>query len=129
MERFGDYLYDNSRNLPQSLWDDTAISLVHIPFLHLCDLSKTTTRSTLKVDLTALMHNDLGVPQRWGLEIQSHPAKVPAIKFRSRFTDRACLAIFELPAVRAQLTEAALGSLRAYPDTQSWLSKHQVTLV
>ncbi len=129
LERFGDYLYDNARHLPQTIWDSTVISRIDAPPLHLCDLSKTTTRSALTVDLTALMNADLSVPQQWGLAIQNHPSQVPAIKFKSRFTDKACLAIFDLPGIRAQLKEAALGPVSAYNPALDWLTKHRVTLV
>lgn len=129
MERLGDYIYDNARQLPQTIWDSTVISRIDAPPFHLCDLSKTTTRSALTVDLTALMNADLSVPQQWGLEIQNHPSQVPAIKFRSRFTDKACLAIFDLPGIRAQLKEAGLGPVSAYNPALDWLTKHQVTLV
>ncbi len=129
MERFGGYLYDNARHLPQSIWDGTVISSVKVPAFQLCDLSKAATRSALTVDLASLMSADLHVPQQWGLEIQNHPAEVPAIKFRSRFTDKACLAIFGRPGIRAQLKESRLGSLNDYSPALDWLTKHQVVLV
>ncbi len=129
MERFGDTIYDNGRQLPQKLWDETAISTIDVPPLHLCDLSNTTTRSALTVDLAALMSADLRIPQQWGLEIQSHPAQVPAIKFKSRLTDKACMAIFDLPGIRAQLKESPLGPINQYQTTLEWLTKHRVALV
>jgi hypothetical protein len=54
---------------------------------------------------------------------------VPAIKFTSRFTDKACFAIFDLPGISAQLKAAALGPLSAYHPALDWLTKHQVSLV
>src|SRR5207248_726373 len=99
------------------------------PHFHLCDLSKTATRSALTVDLTALMNNDLRVPQQWGLEIQNHPSQVPAIKFRSRFTNKACLAIFDRPGLSTQLKESTFGPLNQCNQALDWLAKHQVTLV
>jgi hypothetical protein len=129
LERFGDYLYDHARQLPQTIWDSTVVSSIDAPRLHLCDLSKAATRTTLTVDLAALMSADLSVPQQWGLEIQNHPSRVPAIKFKSRFTGRACLAIFDLPGIRARLKAAALGPVSAFSPALDWLTKHQVTLV
>jgi hypothetical protein len=128
-ERFGDQIYDQSRKLPQSLWDGTAISTIDVPQLYLCDFSKTITRSTLTVDLTALMNEDLSVPQQWGLAIQNHPAQVPAIKFKSRFTDKACLAIFDRPDVSVQLKGTGLGPVNRYDAALDWLTTHQVALV
>lgn len=129
MERFGDYLYDNARQLPQTIWDSAVISRIDAPPLHLCDLSKTTTRSALTVDLAALMSADLSVPQRWGLETQNHPSRVPAIKFKSRFTGNACLAIFDREGIRAQLKETALSPLSDDGSALNWLTKHEVTLL
>ena len=73
LERFGDYLYDNARQLPQTIWDSTVISRIDAPPFHLCDLSKTTTRSALTVDLTALMNADLSVPPTMGLGNSKSP--------------------------------------------------------
>jgi len=129
LERFGDYLYDNGHELPQTLWGDNALSTIAAPPLHLCDLSKSVTRSALNVDLTALMNSDLSVPQQWGLEIQNHPSQVPAIKFSSRFTGKACLAIFEHPGVNLKLKETVLGPLDQCNQALDWLAKHQVALV
>jgi hypothetical protein len=129
LERFGDYIYDNARQLPQTLWNDTALSTIDAPHFHLCDLSKTATRSALTVDLTALMNDDLSVPQQWGLEIQNHPSQVPAIKFRSRFTNKACMAIFDRPGTSAQLKESALGPVSKCSQALDWLAQHRVTLV
>jgi hypothetical protein len=85
-ECFGDDMFDNGRVLAKTHWDDSSISKVMVPPLHLCDLSNTSTRSAITVDLTALMSADLAIPQEWGLAIQKHPARVRAIKFKSRFT-------------------------------------------
>jgi hypothetical protein len=128
-ERFGDDLYDNARHLPQTLWDDTAISVIEAPPFHLCDLSTTTTRTALTVDLTALMSADITVPQQWGLAIQNHPSQLPAIKYRSRFTNKACLAVFDRPGIRSQLKESTLGPVNQYIDTLDWLTRHQIALV
>ena len=87
-ECFGDHVFNNGRSLPKTQWDDASISEITVPSLQLCDLSKTSTRSAIMVDLTALMNADLSVPQEWGLAIQNHPAQVPAIKFKRQGWDR-----------------------------------------
>jgi len=128
-EVFGDAVFDHGHALPKTQWDDLVISLIHVPDFHLCDLSKTSTRGALTVDLAALMNEDLAVPQEWGLAIQRHPAQVPALKFKSRFTGHACLAIFDRGAIRQQLRETSLGSLSQFDPALTCLTKHQVTLV
>jgi hypothetical protein len=127
-ERFGDSVFDNGYTLPQTLWDDAMISTIDVPSLHLCDLSGTKTRSAITVDLTALMNEDLTVPQQWGLEIQKHPALAPAIKFKSRFTGTACLAVFDRGGIRAQLKETPLSPLSQFNPALDWLTKNDVTL-
>src|SRR5437870_4597339 len=66
-EIFGDAVFDNEHVLPKTHWDDLMVSSIYVPPLHLCDLSKTTTRGALAVDLGALMSAELSVPQQWGL--------------------------------------------------------------
>ena len=75
------------------------------------------------------MSADITVPQQWGLEIQNHPAQMAAIKYRSRFTDKACLATFERPGTRAQLKESVLDPVNQNSDALDWLTKHQIILV
>jgi hypothetical protein len=128
-EIFGDVVFDNERVVPESHWNDLVISNVQVPDLHLCDLSKTSTRSALTVDLTALMSAEVSVPQQWGLAIQTHPSNVPAIKFKSRFTGNACLAIFDRGSLRRQLRETALGPLSEFDAALNWLTRHEVTLL
>jgi hypothetical protein len=128
-ERFGDNVFDHGYTLPKTQWDDQMISTIEVPRLYLCDLSKTATRSALTVDLTALMNDDLTVPQQWGLEIQKHPAQVPALKFQSRFTAKACLAIFDRGGIRVQLKESPLSPLNQFDPALDWLTKNQVTLL
>jgi hypothetical protein len=128
-EVFGDAVFDHGRALPKTQWDDLIVSAIDVPHLHLCDLSRTSTRSAVTVDLTALMNEDLNIPQKWGLAIQTHPLQVPAIKFKSRFTGNACLAIFDRGDIRNRLRETLLGPLNQFEPALNWLTKHDVTLV
>jgi hypothetical protein len=128
-EVFGDAVFDHGHALPHTQWDDLLISKIDVPNLHLCDLSRTTTRGALTVDLAALMNEDLSVPQEWGLAIQLHPSQVPAIKFKSRFTGHACLAIFDRGGIAPRLRETPLSPLSQFDPALAWLTKHQVTLV
>ncbi len=128
-EIFGDAVFNNRRAVPKTQWDEAMISTIAVPPLHLCDLSRTSTRSALTVDLAALMNDDLSVPQQWGLAIQRHPAQVPAIKFKSRFTSNACLAVFDRGGIRARLRETRLSALSQFDPALNWLTRHEVTLV
>jgi hypothetical protein len=128
-EVFGDAVFDNERALPKTQWDYLVVSTIYLPHLRLCDLSKTTTRSALAVDLASLMKDDLAVPQEWGLAIQMHPSQVQAVKFKSRFTGSACLAIFDRGGIRHRLRETSLGWLNQFDPALTWLAKNKVTLV
>ena len=105
------------------------ISRIDIPPLYLCDLSKVSTRSAVTVDLTALMNDDIAIPQGWGLQIQLHPSRVPAIKFRSRFTDVACLALFDRGSTKSSLRETLVSSIKVFDPALDWLTANEVTLV
>lgn len=127
-ECFGDRVFDNGHALPKTVWDDSVISLIELPELYLCDLGAARTRSALAVDLTALMHDDLSVPQAWGLAIQRHPSQVQGIKFRSRFSGTACLALFERGPIPAQLAETPLGPLNRFDPALNWLKRFKIAL-
>ena len=75
------------------------------------------------------MNDDISIPQEWGLAIQQHPAQVPAIKFKSRFTGNACLALFERGSLPAQLKERPLSTINQFAPALDWLAKHRVSLV
>jgi hypothetical protein len=80
------------------------------------------------VDLTALMHEKLDVPQKWGLAIQKHPFAFQGIKYKSRFNDRACLALFLRDKIEDCLPDTLHGTLSSVADAVEWLDKHKVSL-
>lgn len=127
-ERFGDLAYDHQKAIPQSLWSIHSTSLVRVPELHVCDLSSARTLSAAMVDLGALMRNEVATPQEWGLAIQNHPVSFQAIKFKSRFNGKACLALFQRDDVEKRLKETLLDSLPDNDTAADWLDKHKVGL-
>ncbi len=127
-ERFGDLAYDNQNAIPQSLWAAHSASLVQVPEIHSCDLTNAKTLSALMVDLSALMHNEVSTPQEWGLAVQSHPGNFQAIKFKSRFNGKACLALFQRDGIETRLKESALDTLPNNDTALDWLAKHKVSL-
>ena len=128
-EIFGDMTFDNAHALPRTHWDSCSCSIIDVPPLHLCDLSNATTRGTVSVDLPSLMNDEVTLPQEWGLAIQEHPDQVPAIKFKSRFTGKACLAIFERGSIPAQLKETSSRPLQSYDPARKWLARNRISLV
>jgi hypothetical protein len=127
-ERFGDQAYDQQKSVPQSLWDAHSVSSIQAPGLLVCDLTNAKTLSALTVDLTALLHNNLTAPQEWGLAIQRHPASFQGIKFKSRFNDKACLAMFQRDSAEPCLRETLLDTLPDNDAAVDWLDKYKVSL-
>jgi len=127
-ERFGDEAYDGAQTLPQSLWNAHSVSLLQVPEISVCDLTKPETLSALRVDLTALMNEKLDIPQEWGLAIQKHPSNFQGIKYKSRFNDRACLAVFQRDDIKKSMPASVLGVLSSLNEAADWLDKHRVRL-
>ncbi len=127
-ERFGDTAYDGNRAIPQALWGAHSVSSVQVPEIHICDLTGAKTLSAMMADLSALMHNDLSSPEDWGWAIQKHPANFQAIKFRSRFNGKACLALFQRGGVEKRLQEKVVSTLMNDDAAVDWLDKHKVGL-
>jgi hypothetical protein len=126
-ERFGDAAYDKKRVVPRSLWEAHSASWVQIPTLQICDLTSARTLSAIMVDLSALMHQDLACPRLWGLAIQKHPANFHGIRFKSRFSGKSCLAVFQRDP-RFRLRESRLDTLSDLSEAVDWLDKHKVSL-
>lgn len=125
-ERFGDRLFDERRTLPRSLWEAMVISEIAVPALDVCDFTRVATRSELSVDLSALMHTDLSVPQVWGKAIQEHPSSLLGIRYLSRFTERPCLVLFDRPGL--VLESKKLCSLSHCLAAARFLDHNQVAL-
>ncbi len=127
-ERFGDKAYSQQKAVAQSLWSAHSVSAIRVPEIHVCDLTNAKTLSAMMVDLSSLMHNDVVTPQAWGLAIQRHPAGFQAIKFRSRFNGKACLAVFQRDGMERRLRASLLGALSDNDTAVEWLDKHKVSL-
>src|SRR5258706_1493499 len=127
-ERFGDTIYDQKMAIPNSLWQAYSLSELRVPAVRGCDLTNPRTLSALRVDVAALTSNRLETPQAWGLAIQSHPAKFQAIKFRSRFNHKVCLALFNRDASEEKVKEKLINTLAKDDLANNWLHDHKVSL-
>ena len=127
-ERFGDTAYDGNKAIPQTLWGAHSVSMVQVPEVHVCDLTNARTLSAMMADLSALMHYDISGPQEWGLAIQKHPANFQAIKFRSRFNGKACLALFHRDGLEKRLREKGPDRLTNDDGAVDWIEKHMISL-
>jgi len=129
-ERFGDELLDGQARLAKSVWTNSRLSRVRsTDSLKICDLTDDAARLRLGVDLTALMHSDLAVPQAWGLAIFRHPATVDGLRYLSRLNQQPCLVLFERPGLAARLKETLVGTLPDLDEASEFLTNHAIALV
>lgn len=127
-ERFGDIAYDRKLAIANSIWRAYSISSLEVPQITVCDLTNAKTLSALRVDLAALTNNDLKIAQAWGLAIQQHPANFEGIKFKSRFNNKVCLAVFRKQSLEERVEEKLLDSLPEADSAVNWLHHHKVSL-
>jgi hypothetical protein len=129
-ECFGDELLDNQKRLSASRWAKSHTSRVHsAASFKLCDLTDEKTRLALGVDLSALMHTDLSIPQAWSLAIQNHPAQVDGLRYLSRLNNEPSLVIFERLGATSKLEETFIGTLAELDEATAFLAQHSICLV
>lgn len=128
-ERFGDDILNVDFRVPMGLWMTRALSRITTPALHLCDLTDELTRSRAKVDVSALTHTDLSVPKTWGLAIQQHPANFDGLRYRSRFDNQPCIALFERAPLVPQLHETSVGDLADAAEADAFITQHTISLI
>ena len=129
-ECFGDSILDPDSVIPAQQWINQRVSEVTFKKpLRLCDLTQTAVRSALKVDLSALKHTDLTVPQEWGLAIQNHPKEVDGLLYSSRFTGKRCLVLFERKKTVSLLKSKVRGKLMDLDEGERFLGDNQITLI
>lgn len=129
-ECFGDAILDGGSAISGAIWQSRKLSrIVSTSPLKICDLTHLNTRTSLGVDLSALKHTSLEVPQAWGLAIYNHPETVDGLRFTSRFTGGPCLALFERPGLADSLSETALASLPDLDEAAEFLEASQLVIV
>jgi len=129
-ESFGDAILNPGSLIPRSQWMNKRVSEIQIKEnLKVVDLTETKTRSALKVDLSALKHTDLEVPQAWGLAIQNHPAQVDGFYYNSRFTNERCLVLFDRKGMSSNLKSKKMGDLSDLQAASLFLDENDIALV
>lgn len=128
-ECFGDAILDPGSIIAESDWNIRCASRIVATDLKICDLTDLATRRKLGVDLSALKHPNLAIPQVWGLAIQSHPDAADGLRFLSRFTGRRCFALFERPGLIGRLKEIQLSLLSDLDEAEDFLEANSITLV
>lgn len=129
-EVFGDAILDPGSVISSARWMKQRVSRVHSSAIfRLCDLTDQKTRTALKVDLSALKHTDLDVPQAWGLAIQKHPDNVDGFLYQSRFSGETCIVLFDRPGLAAKLNSTVVGDLADLDEGNQFLDDNEVALV
>lgn len=129
-ECFGDAILDPGARIPLVKWNQSQTSEIGMNHsLLVCDLTDLSTRRQLGLDLSALNHADLAVPQAWGLAIQKHPASVAGFFFPSRFTGRRCLVLFDRPAIAMSLSSRHGESLPEIADAVEFINRNEIMLI
>lgn len=129
-ECFGDAILDPGARVPLLKWSQSQTSEIGLNQpLPVCDLTDLGTRRDLGLDLSALNHPDLAVPQAWGLALQTHPASVGGFYFPSRFTGRRCLVLFDRPDVANALSSKPGESLLEIADAVEFINRNQIKLI
>jgi hypothetical protein len=128
-ERFGDIVLEGS-GIGLSVWNGCRLSRIgFLQPLDICDLTELATRRALGVDLSALEHTNLDIPQAWGLAVQTHPSQPDGLRYLSRFTDKPCIALFDRPGISAKLSTEPLALLPDLDEAGAFLETHRIALV
>jgi hypothetical protein len=132
LEKYGDEIYGASNqgktpNLSASDWRDRILTVVEVPSVTVCDLTSPATLVACGVDIGTLTNPDLRFPQAWAKAIMEHPHAFDGILYSSRFTQGACLALFDRRPFKIKPLDSI--PLSSHPEGMRLLSEFQIALV
>ena len=127
-ECFGDEILDHSA-IAKVDWGKRLSRVAATTRLKICDLTILSVRRELGLDLSAMKHTELDVPQAWGLAIQNHPDAVDGLRYFSRFTGNPCIALFERPSLASRLRETPVSLLAELDTADDFLDANSIALV
>ncbi len=127
-ECFGDEILDHS-SIAKVDWGKRLSKISSTAHLRICDLTVLPVRRTLGLDLSAMKHTELDVPQAWGLAIQNHPDAVDGLRYFSRFTGNPCVVLFERPGLAAKLRESPVSLLTELDTADDFLDANSIAFV
>jgi len=129
-ETFGDAILNPGSVISRSVWMSRQVSEIQTKAkLRLCDLTDLKTRTSLKVDLSALKHTDLTIPQAWGLAIVNHPEKVDGFHYTSRFTGKRCTVLLDRKRISSALKTKPISPLTDLEESGKFLESNEIALV
>jgi hypothetical protein len=128
-EVFGDEMFENDHRIRAFRWLNYSVSKLTIPRVKICNLASPQVCSSLNVELGTLMGQEFGATQVWALAIMEHRAEAHGIVYRSRFTQRTCLALFDRGGTASQVEEELVGSLDNLPEANEFLDQYRCIVV
>jgi hypothetical protein len=128
-ERFGDDVLSEGAPVSRSVWMSRSVTWGTVEVLRICDLTQAVVRSACRVDLSALHHTDLSIPQAWSKALQEHPAQFEGLRYLSRFDQGVCLALFGRSGIESRISLRRTEALGALEEGDSFLNSHRVALV
>lgn len=128
-ERFGDDVLSPGARVARSLWMTRSVTRGRVEGLRICDLTQSVVRESCRVDLSALQHTDLTIPQAWSRALQEHPDRFDAVRYGSRFDGGACLALFGREGLEQRIRWEATGALATLDEGERFLDERGIALV
>lgn len=128
-EVFGDEMFENDHRIRAFRWITYSVSELTLPKTRVCNLASRDLRTALNVELGTLMGQEFDATHAWALAIMAHPSEAHGIVYRSRFTLRNCVALFDRGSTAALVEEELTGSLDLLPEANEFLDKYQCMVV
>jgi len=128
-EVFGDEMFENDHRIRAYRWMNSSVSKLKAPRVKVCNLASRKVRSSFKVDLGTLMGRDFDATQAWALAIMQHPSEARGIIYRSRSTNRNCLALFDRGKIPSLIKEELIGPLNGLAEANSFLDRHGCVII
>lgn len=128
-ERFGDDVLSPGARVSRSLWMTRSVTRGRVDGLRICDLTEAVVRECCRVDLSALQHTDLSIPQAWSRALQEHPARFDALRYGSRFDGGACLALFGREGLEHRVRLEGTVALAMMEEGERFLDERGIALV
>ncbi len=128
-ERFGDDILNAGSPVSGSIWTRRQLSTIRVSKVRVCDLTDENVRAQAGVDLSALHHTDLSVPQAWGLAVQNHPNSFDGLLYPGRWDGQPCLGLFDRPGLRDGLTVISTVELTVSVEANAFLAEKRIALI
>ena len=128
-EVFGDEMFENDHRIRAFRWMTYSVSKLTLPKTRVCNLASRHVRASLNVELGTLMGQEFDATHAWALAVMAHPSEAHGIVYRSRFTLRNCVALFDRGSTAALIEEELIEALDSLPEANEFLDKYHCIVV